>query len=303
MAKRKRSTFTPAFKAEVVLEALRGESSQAELCRRHNLSEQQLLKWKQQVIENVADLFAAPDPQSSEAAARIAHLEPLVGRLSVALDIQKKSIDCLELTSSQACEIAEALGSHDSVRQICEVLGFTRSTFYYQPKKDPSEAVLHAEIEKFAAAYPTDGYRRITHLLVKAGYPVGYRRGVARLMKAENLSVAVKRVPQTTHSTDGLRPWVNHLKTLEVSRCDQVWVGDMTDVRLKGRFIYVCLLMDVFTRMIKAWRTSESALEPISDAQTDPRGILPKRPRNPPSRSRRAVPFKSLYRNTPSTRC
>ena len=86
----KRRTFTPEFKAEVVLEALRGESSQAELCRRHNLSEQQLSKWKQQVIENVATLFASTDQHSSEAAERIAHLEHLVGRLTVALDIQKK---------------------------------------------------------------------------------------------------------------------------------------------------------------------------------------------------------------------
>ena len=92
----KRRTFTPEFKAEVVLEALRGESSQAELCRRHNLSEQQLSKWKQQVIENVATLFvSATDQQSSEAAERIAHLEQLVGRLTVALDIQKKALTFL----------------------------------------------------------------------------------------------------------------------------------------------------------------------------------------------------------------
>ena len=45
MAKRKRRNFTPEFKAEVVLESLRGESSQAELCRRHNLSADQLSKW------------------------------------------------------------------------------------------------------------------------------------------------------------------------------------------------------------------------------------------------------------------
>ena len=91
----KRRNFTPEFKAEVVLEALRGESSQAELCRRHNLSEQQLSKWKQQVIENVATLFASTDQQSSEAAERIAHLEQLVGRLTVALDIQKKALTFL----------------------------------------------------------------------------------------------------------------------------------------------------------------------------------------------------------------
>ena len=91
MAKRKRRNFTTEFKAEVVLEALRGESSQAQLCRKpHNLSEDQLSKWKQQFVENAASVFASTDKQSSEAAERIAHLEQLIGRLTVALDIQKK---------------------------------------------------------------------------------------------------------------------------------------------------------------------------------------------------------------------
>ena len=120
------------------------------------------------------------------------------------------------------------------MREICEVLDFPRSNFYYQPKIDTSEDVLRAKIEKLAAVYPTYGYRRIRHLLVQKGYAIGYRR-VARLMKSENLSVAVKRACQTTYSTDGLRPWINHLKTLEVCRCDQVWVGDITYVRLMGR--------------------------------------------------------------------
>ena len=88
MAKRRR--FTPEFKAEVVLEALSGQSSQAELCRRHNLNENQLSQWKQQLLENASTLFDSTDKQSSDAEARIAHLEQLVGRLTVALDIQKK---------------------------------------------------------------------------------------------------------------------------------------------------------------------------------------------------------------------
>ena len=95
MAKRKRRNFTAEFKTEVVLEALRGESSQAELCRRHNLSEDQVSKWKQQFLENAVSVFAGTDQQSSEAAERIAHLEHLVGRLTVALDIQKKALTFL----------------------------------------------------------------------------------------------------------------------------------------------------------------------------------------------------------------
>ena len=90
MAKRKRRTFTPEFKAEVVLEALRGESSQAKVCRRHNLSDEQLSKWKRQLLENAVSLFEPADKQSDADAERIAQLEQFVGRLTLALDIQKR---------------------------------------------------------------------------------------------------------------------------------------------------------------------------------------------------------------------
>ena len=96
MAKRKRRNFTPEFKTEVVLEALMGESSQAELCRRHNLSEDQVSKWKQQFLENAVSVFTATDKQLSKDAERIAHLERLVGRMAVAMDIQKKALTFLD---------------------------------------------------------------------------------------------------------------------------------------------------------------------------------------------------------------
>ena len=91
MAKRKRRHFTPEFKAKVVLEALRGESSQAELCRRHNLSEDQVSKWKQQLLENAVSLFDPRNKGGQDAAERIAHLEQLIEKLTVAVDIHKKA--------------------------------------------------------------------------------------------------------------------------------------------------------------------------------------------------------------------
>lgn len=159
--------------------------------------------------------------------------------------------------------MVEALRTEYSVRQICEVLGFTRSHLYYHRKQDPSEAVLREEIETLALRYPTYGYRRITKLLVRMGYPVGYKR-VARLMKATNLSVSVRRVCQTTTSLEGVCPWGNRLKDLEVCRCDQVWVSDITYVRLKGHFVYVSLLIDVFTRMIRAWHLSQHLTQSLT---------------------------------------
>ena len=170
-------------------------------------------------------------------------------------------------------QIVEALRTEHSVRDICGVLGIPRSTLSYQPKLDPYEAGLRTRIEQLAAAYPTYGYRRITQLLVAEGHPVGYKR-VARLMKAAHLSVSVKRACQTTHSADGPHPWQNRLKSLEICRCDQVWVGDITYVRLKGRFIYVALLMDVFRRRIRGWNLGEHltqalTLKPLEQALDD----------------------------------
>ena len=95
MAKRRK--FTPEFKAELVFEVLSGGSSQAEVCRRHNLNENQLSEWKRHLLENAASLFEAPNKQSSDAEKRIAHLEQLLGRMAVALDIQKKLLTELDL--------------------------------------------------------------------------------------------------------------------------------------------------------------------------------------------------------------
>ena len=95
MAKRRK--FTSEFKTELVLEVLSGASSQAEVCRRHNLNEDQLSKWKQQFLEKAPSLFDSTDKQSSEVSEkRIAHLEQLVGRMAVALDIPKKLLTWLE---------------------------------------------------------------------------------------------------------------------------------------------------------------------------------------------------------------
>ena len=89
MAKRRR--FTPQFKAEVVIEALTGQSSEAELCRTHNIIQDQLSKWKHQLIDNAATLFESNDKRSNASKQQIAQLEQLVGRLTLALDIQKKA--------------------------------------------------------------------------------------------------------------------------------------------------------------------------------------------------------------------
>jgi len=94
MAKRRK--FTAKFKAEVVREALTGDSSQAELCRRYNLSETQVSTWKRQYLEHAETFFESSEKSSDASVERIAELEQLVGRLTLAMEIQKKALTLLD---------------------------------------------------------------------------------------------------------------------------------------------------------------------------------------------------------------
>jgi len=89
-----RRKFSPEFKACVVLEALSGAKSNAELCREHNLKPQLLADWKAAFLERAASVFQS-DEQRSEEAARIAELERLAGKLALENEILKKGSQLL----------------------------------------------------------------------------------------------------------------------------------------------------------------------------------------------------------------
>ena len=108
---RTRRSFTPAFKAEVALQALRGEKSQAALCREHNLSPDLLCRWKQTVEEQAAQLFANASVAEADQE-RLAELERLVGQLTLELSAAKNS--------PASCPGArpKAGGDHDACRGV-----------------------------------------------------------------------------------------------------------------------------------------------------------------------------------------
>ena len=90
MPRRARRNFTPEFKAQVVLDLLRGERSQAELCRLHQLSASLLALWKEAFLERLPLVFQADERRSQEQQ-RIADLEQMVGRQALELEILKKA--------------------------------------------------------------------------------------------------------------------------------------------------------------------------------------------------------------------
>lgn len=140
---------------------------------------------------------------------------------------------------------------------LCTVLSVPRSSFYYQPQKR-DEAPLKAAIQQVAGAWPRYGSERIAAQMKREGTtfqekPIGERR-TRRLMREMGLLAKPhSRKPRTTNSDHVFPRFPNRVKGLAITQPDHVWVSDITYIRLGSGFIYLAVIMDVFTRAIRGW--------------------------------------------------
>lgn len=140
---------------------------------------------------------------------------------------------------------------------ICNVLDYPRSSFYYEPV-ERDERDLKAAIVQVAGEWPTYGYRRITAQLRRQGIVVNSKR-IRRLMKV--LGVTGKRPARrrrTTNSDHSFPRYPNLVQDLDIVRPNQVWVSDISYIRLMREFVYLAVIMDVFTRVIRGWHLSRA---------------------------------------------
>lgn len=139
------------------------------------------------------------------------------------------------------------------VARVCQTLGFPRSS-YYQPRSKPADPALRQSLTRLAATWPTYGYRRLTAQLRREGWTVNPKR-VARLMGELGLQgKASVRKRRTTNSQHPYPRYPNLLQGRRVTCPDEVWVTDLTYIRLGRGFVYLAALMDVFTRSIRGWQ-------------------------------------------------
>ena len=146
-----------------------------------------------------------------------------------------------------------------SIRSACEVAELPRSSYYYRAS-EIEESQLETAIEEIAGQFPTYGTRRVTHQLRRRPYQIHVnRKRVQRIMAQKKLLRPVKRSKKRT--TDSQHPYPryrNLVKGLEISFPDQVWVSDVTYIRLQQDFVYLAIIMDVFTRALRGWCLSRT---------------------------------------------
>jgi len=139
--------------------------------------------------------------------------------------------------------------------RLCRLVGLSRSSYYYRPPADQSGELIKA-VQEVAGRFPTYGSRRITWQLRRAAQAWWVnRKRIQRLMRVWGLlKVPRRRTCRTTDSDHGCPRYPNRVKDLIIERPDQVWVSDITYIRLCTGFVYLAVVMDVFTRAIRGWQ-------------------------------------------------
>jgi putative transposase len=135
-----------------------------------------------------------------------------------------------------------------------------RGYYKWKVRKQPVDqnALVRKEIHGIAEEFPRYGYRRMTHALRRNGEVVNHKR-VLRLMKEENLLVRRKKyTPKTTQSNHGLPKYSNLAKNFIPTAVNKAFVSDITYIWLLKGFVYLAVIMDVFSRRCVGWALSRN---------------------------------------------
>lgn len=147
------------------------------------------------------------------------------------------------------------LGQQYPVRLVCRVLDYAPSSYYYQAQPR-DEAALKVALTTLAEQWPTHGSRWLTHYLRRAGWTINRKRGVRLMAELRLTARPCVSQPHTTDSRHSYGRYPNLMADLTVLRPDQVWVADITYVHVGHGFVYLAVVMDVFTRVIRGWHLS-----------------------------------------------
>ena len=149
---------------------------------------------------------------------------------------------------------------------LCQMTGLSRAGFYRWrvPRQAmPVEMELRDQMQKVALEWPAYGYRRITHELQQRGFEVNHKR-VLRMMREDNLLCVRRRAfVVTTDSRHNLPIYPNLARAITPTSINQLWVADITYIRLRTEFVYLAVVLDAFSRRVIGWalgRTLEAGL-------------------------------------------
>lgn len=144
-----------------------------------------------------------------------------------------------------------------STARQCQMLGLPRSTYYHRPQPTPADDLaLMRKIDEIYLAHPYFGSRQMARFLRRQGYRVNRKR-IQRLMRLMDLE-AIYQKPNLSRPHPEHRVYPYLLRRVEVTRPNQVWACDITYVPLERGFLYLCAVIDWYSRAVLAWGLSNT---------------------------------------------
>jgi putative transposase len=173
-----------------------------------------------------------------------------------------------------------------SIERMCQLSEVSRAGFYrwlQEPQPEEEEMEVRSAIQQIALEHRRRyGYRRIAAELRRRGMVVNHKR-VARIMREDNwLGVQPRQLVVTTKSDHKLEVYLNLARRLKLTGIDQLWVADITYIRLKTEFVYLAVILDGFSRKVVGWslerdlssRLATAALEQAIATRTPAAGLV-----------------------------
>jgi putative transposase len=144
-----------------------------------------------------------------------------------------------------------------TVQDRCRLAGVPRSSYYRQPDREKirPDGVVQ-EIRQICREYPRYGYRRVTKELYRRGLKANHKRVLVLMRKGNILCRIKRRFVHTTDSRHNLPIYPNVARSLVVTRPNELWVADITYVRLLRGFAYLAVILDAFSRRAVGWAMS-----------------------------------------------
>jgi putative transposase len=175
--------------------------------------------------------------------------------------VQASAASCLRRPAADASAAQPLLHPNPvSVSTACQALSVARATYYRHllggPLTDP-DVELRDRIQKLALEWSSYGYRRMTAELKRQGLKANHKR-VLRILREDNLLCLRRQRFKigTTDSNHGLTVYPNLAREMVLIACDQLWVADITYIRLNNEFVYLAVVLDAFSRRVIGWALS-----------------------------------------------
>jgi len=154
-------------------------------------------------------------------------------------------------------------------QRLCELAAVSRAGFYRwrsaEPGADP-DLDLRDEIQRIAVEWPCYGWRRVTAELWRRGWMVNHKR-VRRIMREDNLLCLRRRkFVVTTDSNHDCPVYPNLAGSMELSGTDQLWIADITYIRLETEFVYLAVVLDAYSRRVIGWALERTLEDDLSMA-------------------------------------